>query len=456
VGGGNTEEMSSQVKVLCIGDPHIRAENFNEIKLMITALREVLIQEEVDFACVMGDTLHTFEIVNTNCLTLATELFRMIRDHCPHLYIIVGNHEVKNNQAFLSKRHPYNAFKEWEKTTVVDDVIEHTYKGQKFIFTPFIPDGRFLEALNTKGFTPPFLSHTAIFGHSDFHGSSINKLSSAKLDTWDDNSPPAIMGHLHDYEEVGKVIFVGTPLQHANHDSGEKTVSLFTFFPPPRFSNSSNTPSDVSSDPSSNTYSNTSFDVSSELPPKLHLEKDSSPPLTRGEFLQKRINLHIPKRLLIKLTVEELATFTLPEDCSFITLRVEGLSKDIENVMRLKHVIELDNMKEKVKIIKILTDSKLKTLSSDISSLKKRKSLRERIRDTMAESTPETIKVFSSLFFEITKKNSTKEKVEKVENDVKRETKIAETKKGPEFRETKKEPEIKEEKIVRKSRLRII
>lgn len=403
--------MTSPVRVLCIGDPHIKADNFNEISLMISSIREILLKEDIDFICVMGDTLHTFEIINANCLCLATEFFRMLKNHAKHLYIIVGNHEIKNNNEFLTKKHPYNSFKDWEKTTVVDDVIEDTYKGQKFIFSPFVPDGRFFEALGTKNIFPPFSSYTAVFGHSDFSGSSISKLSNAKLDTWPEDAPVAIMGHLHDYEEVGKnIIFVGTPIQHANHDKGEKTVSLFSFF-------------------------------------------------SRDNFRQERIDLHIPKRLLVKLTVDELENFVIPENCSFITIKVEGLSKDIINVMKLKKVKDLEMMKDKVKIIKILTDSKIKVSLKDMSFVKKRKPLKDRIHDAISLSTPETMKTFSSLFFQIKKedkKEESRKEAEKEEN--RKEDKKEENRKEAENKkeENRKETVNEKEKGGKKSRLKIV
>ena len=58
--------------------------------------------------------------------------------------VIVGNHDLINNQQFLTQNHWMNAMKQWENVTVCDDV----FIENNFLYAPYVPNGRFMEAIS--------------------------------------------------------------------------------------------------------------------------------------------------------------------------------------------------------------------------------------------------------------------------------------------------------------------
>ena len=69
-----------------------------------------------------------------------------------------------------------NIFKEWKNITIVDNIVIkefiETNNKYKFTFTPFVPDGRFKEALNTK--ECEWKDSNCIFSHQLINNAKIH------------------------------------------------------------------------------------------------------------------------------------------------------------------------------------------------------------------------------------------------------------------------------------------
>lgn len=50
---------TKETKVLCIGDPHFKVSNIQEIELFIEKCVELVKETKPDLVCVLGDLLHT-------------------------------------------------------------------------------------------------------------------------------------------------------------------------------------------------------------------------------------------------------------------------------------------------------------------------------------------------------------------------------------------------------------
>jgi len=365
------KEEKESINVLCIGDPHFKVKNVKETMAMGQALVKLLEARKPDFIVVLGDVLDRHETIHESPLSRAIFLLKKLQEYAP-VYLVVGNHDRPNNSVFLTDQHPFNALKCWTNTTIVDAVHQEIIKGHLFTFVPYVYPGRFMEAIDTlygivKEKPPPqresllteFLlatkevvnddggfyegnivdlvmksSHhmqlkeqeyqkqlsepksnkkslpdrsigdwkksTCIFAHQEFKGAKMGAIISEEGDPWSLDLPLVISGHIHDYDHLQtNIIYTGTPIQHAFGDRSDKTVSWFTF-------NGS------------------------------------------GGFHEERINLKLPKKIIIRVPYDQIEDTSLPENTE-IKVIVIGNTSQIKTAAKLTKIKNW--IKEGVKVV---------------------------------------------------------------------------------------------------------
>jgi DNA repair exonuclease SbcCD nuclease subunit len=216
---------TEEIRFGVIGDPHIKRNTIPESMKMVDACVAWVERMKFDFVVVMGDTLDRFGDVRIEPLCVAVDDFagRLV-DLC-HVYWLIGNHEMPNNSNFLTKKHPFTAFRRWQGLTLGDTVVHTTIKGVQFTLCPYVPEGRFLEALNTN---PGWEQSAIIFCHQTFRGARMGAATSRTGDVWDLSYPKVLSGHIHEYHELqDNITYVGAPMELAYGD-GHRTVSSFT------------------------------------------------------------------------------------------------------------------------------------------------------------------------------------------------------------------------------------
>src|SRR5207302_1690948 len=102
-------------KFFVIGDLHIHLNNTDETELLIKFLIEAAAECNPDVIVVLGDILHTNNIVRTEAAVPATELLGSLSDIAP-LLVLMGNHDIPLPTSFLSKHHGFSALKRWSGT----------------------------------------------------------------------------------------------------------------------------------------------------------------------------------------------------------------------------------------------------------------------------------------------------------------------------------------------------
>jgi len=212
---------------LVIGDCHFKPKAMVAVQRMAAAILQVAQKRRPDFIVLLGDTLDQHETVHSIVHKEATKFIRELSLVAP-VYLIIGNHDRPNNSDFLSPDHHFTPLHYVENVTVVDKVLYREIKERKFIFVPYVPPGRFHEALATL----PHDYHgvTAIFAHQEFRGAKMGAIESIQGDVWPLEEPYVISGHIHDYDELqANILYTGTPMQHAFGDKEDKTISFFTF-----------------------------------------------------------------------------------------------------------------------------------------------------------------------------------------------------------------------------------
>lgn len=284
-----------KVKILCIGDPHFKLDNVMETNEMSNKLIKLCQHTKFDLVVILGDVLHTHEKIHVNPLMRAEKMIYELSQIHP-VILIIGNHDRPNNSNFLTDEHPFNSMKYWKNVTIADKVMELKIKSHRFIFVPYVPPGKFQEAINTN--CSPLDSINAIFCHQEFYGAQMGVIKSRDGDKWPIINPLAISGHIHDYDRPqSNIIYVGTPLQHGYHEDA-KTVSIFTF-------------------------------------------------TSGGNYQEDRVDLGLIKKVIIYLTPEEIHTYEPPTD-KLVKIVIRGDDAALKSIQKLEKIKQLKKMGIKI------------------------------------------------------------------------------------------------------------
>ena len=209
--------------ILLIGDPHFKVSNSLESDQLRCEVIRVIQErdEEIDFIVVLGDILDTHEKIHVQPLCRAINFLRAI-SKLKKTYVLIGNHDRINNNVYLTDEHPFSSLKnQSENLIIVDKTITHS----RFCFVPYVPNGRFIEAVGDN-----FEGSECFFAHQEFMGCKMGGIISENGDKWDENFPPVFSGHIHDYQQPQKnIIYTGTPYQHSFGDDEDKGIFLLCF-----------------------------------------------------------------------------------------------------------------------------------------------------------------------------------------------------------------------------------
>lgn len=295
--------------VLVIGDPHFKVGNVPETEDMTNKLVKLAQDRKPTFIVCLGDILHRHETIHVSPLMRAEEMIRRLSLIAP-TYLIIGNHDRPNNSNYLTNEHPFNSMKLWKNTYVVDNVLDTCISGLRFLFVPYVPPGKFEDALKT--IDTPYKDATAIFAHQEFYNAKMGAITSQAGDKWPVTNPLVISGHVHDYDKLqSNLIYVGTPMQHAFNDKNDKTVSIFN------------------------------FDQNSQI----------------NEWTEERCDLGLIKRIIVYITPDEVRKYKPPLN-KMVKLVIKGNDAEIKSVAKLKKINELKNKGVKISYKTVIEKSK--------------------------------------------------------------------------------------------------
>jgi predicted phosphodiesterase len=210
------------MKILFIGDPHIKTDNNEEVSILVSELQKKCESHNFDRIIIGGDLMHYHERIFTQALNKTLEFVIALSKYAP-VDIIVGNHDMINNQQFLSSHHWMHVLSHLENVFVIDKPVLRKIDDFTFLICPYVFPGRFIEALETE--CKDWKAMNVIFAHQEFKGCKMGAIISKEGDEWKDDYPLVISGHIHDNQRIGKNIYYpGTPLQHAFGDTDKRIV----------------------------------------------------------------------------------------------------------------------------------------------------------------------------------------------------------------------------------------
>lgn len=216
------------LRVLCLGDSHFQVSNTVEVDVYLSKLRTFLEThtDQIDIIVAMGDILHTHSRLHVVPLNKATEYFKLLTSFKP-TYAIVGNHDSNCNSIFLTPDHWMNFLKYWPNMTVVDTVQIQNIKDCKIVLCPYVPDGRFIEALDTK--KGQWEDANLILSHITIKGANMGNSFAEHADEWKSEYPFLISGHIHLSQQLApNMYYTGSILQVAVDESPNKHIVIAT------------------------------------------------------------------------------------------------------------------------------------------------------------------------------------------------------------------------------------
>lgn len=232
------------MKILCIGDQHIQPANIPAIDIFLEKLEEYLKNNKIDVIFSLGDLLHTHEKIHAQALNKAIQYLTLLSSYAK-TFVLVGNHDCEHNGHFLNEKHWLNCCKSEEKVIdhlvekikidrltnihleknliVVDKVTIYEIEDYKFVMCPYVPEGRFIEALDTK--KGEWEDATYIFAHQTFDGANMGCKIAEDTEKWNETFPQIISGHIHIKQWVQRnLYYTGSCMQHETADTGSKTL----------------------------------------------------------------------------------------------------------------------------------------------------------------------------------------------------------------------------------------
>jgi DNA repair exonuclease SbcCD nuclease subunit len=221
---------------LCIGDVHIKEDNYSMRTLFFSHLSTWITQNSFDHIVILGDVLDKHEKINTSHQNEAIDWFMsLIRLITGDVFVLVGNHDMINNKQICNEHgHWMYGIKNLHPRLHIVDVPIIKYNC---VFSPYVPPGTFCDTLYKYLSVDTVRQAHGFFAHQEFVNANMESFISVTGDSldWLRDEQWIVSGHIHtrqwvkNDEGIHKVYYTGSSLQQSMGDVGAKTVALCTF-----------------------------------------------------------------------------------------------------------------------------------------------------------------------------------------------------------------------------------
>lgn len=206
------------MRVLRVGDPHIRPSNITEAHKLMEFVRETAYTNKVDQIEILGDLFHTHAVIRLEVLEFWAEWLPNLSKH-HRLIVLVGNHDMSGDHS--SNSNALSVFKDMENERF--KIVDAPYRSGVFGYLPykhsnadFLEEGRKLFSSGCR----------TLVCHATFSGSQYDNGFFAPNGVNPDDLPfsTIISGHIHKEQIIagGKVDYPGTPKWDTASDANER------------------------------------------------------------------------------------------------------------------------------------------------------------------------------------------------------------------------------------------
>jgi DNA repair exonuclease SbcCD nuclease subunit len=205
------------VKLLIIGDPHLKITRFDLANQFVNWLNDKIEQVKPDAVVNLGDTFDTHAVVRS-------EIKNLVMDHIQHsikysstgkYFYILGNHDF-----YKPKSSKYHALRDWKSVKGLHVIDERTdFPDINTTMIPYYPD-------HTEF---PMDTLSICIAHQTFIGTDYGfKREDVGVNADDVHADIIISGHIHNRQQFGKVVYPGSPFSQTVNDIDQvKGIVLF-------------------------------------------------------------------------------------------------------------------------------------------------------------------------------------------------------------------------------------
>lgn len=189
------------MKLLLVGDPHVRPEDIPECERLATFVLETAIKTEPDYIVVLGDLHHTHSLVHVEVLDFWRRTFALWAEKT-RVLCLVGNHDMSSDSSI--KAHALMAY---PNVRVIDEPTPLA-KDSPILLVPYQHSREdFVRVCNQWADRPLAICHQT------FNGAQYENGFYAKDGVDPDSIPQrnVISGHIHSRQDFGKVHYLGSP-----------------------------------------------------------------------------------------------------------------------------------------------------------------------------------------------------------------------------------------------------
>lgn len=206
------------MKILRVGDPHIRPSNIEEADRLMAFVKEIVIGGKIDRLEILGDLFHTHAVIRLEVLLFWNKWLQVFSD-IVQTVVLVGNHDMSGDDHF--RGHSLTVFKRMQNANL--KIIDTPTTIGNFGYLPYIHSNEdFTSAarrLNGK-------QAKILVCHTTFGGSQYDNGFYAPGGVNPDEIPfeTIISGHIHKEQVIagGKVDYPGTPKWDTASDANEQ------------------------------------------------------------------------------------------------------------------------------------------------------------------------------------------------------------------------------------------
>lgn len=189
------------MKILFIGDPHLRINEFEQSVKLLRWIESVVTEHRPDVVCNLGDTFHNHAVLRSELMKEFSDHIDAVTRFSPYWYVL-GNHDQYKPKD--NKYHALQSFKD-RKDFIIFDQPRTDLDAINITIVPYVQD--FADF--------PLDTNKICITHNTFIGADYGfRREDCGVDAARVSADVIISGHIHKRQTFGKVIYPGTPVAH--------------------------------------------------------------------------------------------------------------------------------------------------------------------------------------------------------------------------------------------------
>jgi DNA repair exonuclease SbcCD nuclease subunit len=215
------------MKILRIGDPHIKPTNLDEAEKLMHFINDYILKNQPDRIEILGDLFHTHAIVRLEVLEFWVDWIDVLLSHEIPLYVLRGNHDMASDQENCASVNSVFKLIKNKNFHYCDNPRADVKFDGPFAYVSYYKDhDAFIEVANrcfAQG-AKVLVCHQT-FGGAKYESGieALDGIDVAKI-----NFDLIISGHIHTHQDIVKegkrILYPGTPkwdtASDANEDKG--------------------------------------------------------------------------------------------------------------------------------------------------------------------------------------------------------------------------------------------